>query len=86
MEEGETRSAEFFNTNATFNQGIGILIPLYHIGGIKSQNGVMDCACLGKFPDSLEFRSQEVNFKTEVRANSVSQTAMHWIKEVEKAK
>ena len=42
---------------------------------------------LGKFPDSLEFQSWKVNFKTEVFANSVfPQTTIYWIKEVEVAK
>ena len=40
-----------------------------------------------QFPDSLEFQSWKVNFKTEIRANSVlPQITMHWIKEVEIAK
>ena len=39
---------------------------------------------LGKFPDTLEFPSWKVNFKTEVCATSVfPQITMHWIKEVE---
>ena len=33
---------------------------------------------LGKFPDSMEFQSWKVNFRTEI--------TMHWIKEVEIAK
>ena len=42
---------------------------------------------LGKFPDSLEFQSWEVNFKTEVSAKSAfPHITMHWIKEVEIAK
>ena len=42
---------------------------------------------LGEFPDSLEFQSWKVNFKTEVCANSVfPQITLHWIKEVEMAK
>ena len=73
------------------NQGIGILNFLCHIGGFYSQNGVMDSATypiselhLGKLFDSLEFQSWKVNFKTEVRTNSVFfQITMHWIKEVE---
>ena len=72
-----------------FNQGLGT--PLYHTGGTYSQNGVMDYPRypiselhLGKFPDSLEFQSWKVNFKTEVCANSVlPQITMHWIKEFE---
>ena len=42
---------------------------------------------LGKFPDSLEFQSWKVNFKTEVCAKSAfPHITMHWIKEVEIAK
>ena len=42
---------------------------------------------LGKFPDSLEFRTWKVNFRTEICANSAFlHVAMHWIKEVEIAK
>ena len=42
---------------------------------------------LGKFLDSLECESWNVNFKTEVCANSVfPQITMHWLKEVERAK
>ena len=42
---------------------------------------------LGKFPDSLEFQSWNVNFKTEVCAKSAfPDITMHWIKEVEIAK
>ena len=39
---------------------------------------------LGKFADSLEFKSWKINFKTEVCSKSaVPQLTMHWIKEVE---
>ena len=42
---------------------------------------------LGKLPDSLEFQSWKVNFKTEVCAQSAfPHTTMHCIKEVEIAK
>ena len=42
---------------------------------------------LGKFPDSVEFRSWQVNFKTEVCLRTADpQITMHWIKEVEIAK
>ena len=41
---------------------------------------------LGKFPDSVEFQSCKVNFKTEVCANSqFLHKTMFWIKEVEVA-
>ena len=94
LERGETRFAEFFKPTPRSNQGLGTLNPLYHTGGTSSQNGVMDHPRypiselhLGKFPDSLEFPSWKVNFKTEVCANSVlPQIIMHWIKEVEIAK
>ena len=45
---------------------------LCHTGGTHSHNGMMDYPRfpiselhLGKFPDSLEFQSWKVNFKTE---------------------
>ena len=42
---------------------------------------------LGKFPDSLEFQSWKVNFKTEVCAKSAFlHITIQWIKEVEIAK
>ena len=42
---------------------------------------------LGKFPDSMEFRSWKVNFKTEVCSKTAyPHLKMHWIKEVEMAK
>ena len=42
---------------------------------------------LGKFPDSMEFQSWKVNFKTEVCSKSADpHVTMHWIKEVEIAK
>ena len=42
---------------------------------------------LGKFPDSMEFQSYKVNFKTEVCPKSADpQLTMQWIKEVEIAK
>ena len=77
-----------------FNQAIATLNPLYHTGGTYSHNGVMDCMRftisemhLGKFPDSLEFQSWKVNFKTEVCAKSADPLlTMHWIKEVDIAK
>ena len=37
----ETRSADSMPT-PRFNQGLGTLNPLYHTGGIYSQNAVMD--------------------------------------------
>ena len=42
---------------------------------------------LGYFPDSVEFRSWNVNFKTEVCAKTANpQITVQWITEVEKAK
>ena len=42
---------------------------------------------LGKFPDSMEFQSWKINFKTEVFSKSADpRLTMHWIKEVEMAK
>ena len=39
---------------------------------------------LGKFPDSMEFQSWKVNFKTEVCSKTADpHLAMNWIKEVE---
>ena len=74
-----------------FQKGAGIL---HDTGGTYSHCGMMDYPRfpiselhLGKFPDSFEFETWEVNFKTDVCANSVLlQITMHWIKEVEKAK
>ena len=78
-----------------FDQGIGTLNLLYHTGRIYSQDGVMDyprypiseLLHLVKSPDSLEFQSWKVNFKTEVCANSVFlQITVPWIQEVGIAK
>ena len=42
---------------------------------------------LGKFPDSMEFESCKVNFRTEVCLRTADpQITMHWTKEVEMAK
>ena len=42
---------------------------------------------LGNFPDSVEFQSWKVNFKTEVCSKTADpHLTMHWIKEVEIAK
>ena len=42
---------------------------------------------LGKFPDSMEFQSWKVNFKTEVCLKTADpHLTMQWIKEVERAK
>ena len=42
---------------------------------------------LGKFPDSMEFQSWKVNFKTEVCSKTADvHLTMHWDKEVEIAK
>ena len=70
------------------NQGVATLNLFSHTGGTYSPNGMMDYPRfqisemhLGRFPDSLEFQSWNVNFKTEVCAKP-----MHWIKEIEIAK
>ena len=74
-----------------FNQGLATLNPVSRTGGTYSHNGMMNCPRfpisemhLGKFPDSLEFQSWKVNFKTEVCAKSaLPHNTMHWIKEVD---
>ena len=85
---GETRSAEFFNTNPRFERVQG---PLYHIGGTYSQHSVVGFPRypisemhLGKFLGLLDFESWKVNFKTECAV--LPQITMHWIKAVEIAK
>ena len=65
-----------------------------HTGGTYCHDGMMDYARfpisemhLSKFPDSMEFQSRKVNFKTEVCAKTANpQITMHWITEVEKAR
>ena len=66
-----------------------------HTGGTYSHNGMMDYTRfpiselhLGKFPDSIEFQSWKVNFKTEVCSKSADpRLTMHWrSKKVEIAK
>ena len=47
------------------NQGVATLNPTSHTGGTYSHNGMMEMHP-GRYPDSLEFRSCKVNFKTEV--------------------
>ena len=67
---------------------------LNHTGGTSSHNGMIDYTRfpiselhLGNFPNSMEFQSWKVNFKTEVCLKSADlHLTMHWIKEVEKAK
>ena len=73
-----------------FQKGAGIL---NFIGGTYSPNGMMNYARflisemhLGKFPDSMEFQSWKVIFKTEVCSKTSDyQLTMQWIKEVETA-
>ena len=65
-----------------------------HTGGTYSHGGMMEYPRfpiselhLAKFPDSMEFESWKVNFKTEVCAKTVNpQITMSWITEVERAK
>ena len=59
-----------------FTRGVATL-PFSHTGGTCPHNGMMDYprfptseVHLGKFPDSLEFQSWKVNFKTEVCSKS----------------
>ena len=69
---------------------------LNHTGGTNSSSGVIDyprcffffsALHLGKFPDSVEFQSWKVNFKTEVCSKTAyPHVTTHWIKEVEIAK
>ena len=62
-----------------------------HTGGTYSHSGMMDytrCPTsemhLGRFPDSMEFKSWKVNFKTEECSKSADpHLTMHWIKVVE---
>ena len=67
---------------------------LNHTGGTYSHSGMMDNPRipftelnLGTFPDSMEFQSWKVNFRTEVCPRTADpHITMHWIKEVEIAK
>ena len=70
-----------------FQSGGGI--P-YHTGGTYSHGGMIDYPRflylelhLGKFPDSMEFQSWKVNFKTEVSSKSADpHFTMQWTKEI----
>ena len=74
-----------------FQKGGGLL---NHAGGTYAHNSTIDYPRfpisewhLGKFPDSMEFQSWIVNFRTEVCLRTADrQITMHWIKEVEIAK
>ena len=67
---------------------------LNHTGGTNYHGGVMDYPRipltgwnLGKFPDSTEFQSWNINFRNEVCLRTADpQVTMLWIKEVEIAK
>ena len=67
---------------------------LNHTGGTYSHGGMMEYPRipitewnLGKFPDSMEFQSWKVNFRTEVCPRTADpQITMLWIEEVEIAK
>ena len=69
------------------------LKPLSHTGGTYSRNGKIGYPRfpisemhLGWFPDSVEFQSWKVNFKTAVCSKTADpHLTMHWIKEVETA-
>ena len=64
-----------------------------HTGGTYSHGGMMEYPRfsiselhLAKFPDSMEFQSWKVNFKTELCAKTANpQITMSWITKVEKA-
>ena len=72
----------------------GVQGPSFQAGETYSHNGVVGYPRysisemhFGKFPDSMEFQSLKVNFKTEVCASSrFPHMTMHWITEVEMAK
>ena len=74
-----------------FKRGAGVFD---HTGGTCSHGGVIDYPRfpisemhLGKFPETTDFQSWKVNFKTEVCSKTPDpQLTMHWIKEVEIAK
>ena len=74
-----------------FQSGSGML---NHTGGDYSHSGMIDYPRfpiselhLGIFPDSMEFQSWKVIFKTEVCTRTAKpHLTMHWIKEVEMAK
>ena len=78
------------NSKTILHSGDGI--PL-HTSGTHSHGGVIDYPRfpvselhLAKSPDSIEFQSCEVNFKTEICAKAANpQITMQWITEVEKA-
>ena len=67
---------------------------LNHTGGTLSHSGMIHYPRfpiselhLGKFPDTMEFQSWKVNFKTEVCSKTAyPHLTMHWTKEVEMAK
>ena len=66
----------------------------HYTSGTYSHGGMMDYARfqiselhLGKFPDSMNFPSWKVNFKTDVCAKTTNpQVTMSWITDVEQAK
>ena len=74
-----------------FQSGAGVFD---HTRGTYSHNGVLHYPRflisemhLGKFPDSMELQSWNVNFKTEVCSKTADpHLTMQWIKEVEIAK
>ena len=72
-------------------QNSSILVPRFQSGGgvkkVILVELVLTVLHLGQFPDSVEFLSWKVNFKTEVCSKSTDpRLIMHWIKEVETAK
>ena len=71
-----------------FRRGVGVYD---HTGGTSSHSGVIDSPRFpiselhqGNFPDSMEFQSWKVNFKTEVCSKTADpHFTMHWIEEGE---
>ena len=94
MERGRRERRELHNSSVLvprFQRGGGIL---HHAGESYSDGRMMEDTRfpnsemhLGKFPDSMEFQSCKVNFKTEVCSKSANpHLQMHWTKEVTIAK
>ena len=87
--EGESLNSSVQSPH--FRSGSGML---HHTGGTSCHGGMMDYPRitftewnLGTFPDSVEFQSWKVNFRTEVCLRTAdTRITMLWIKEVEIAK
>ena len=91
MREMNRESLNMSTQSPHFHSRSGIL---NHTGGTYSHGGMMDYSrCpikewnLGKLPDSMEFHSWKINFRTEVCLRTADlQVTMLWIKEFEIAK